>query len=276
MNEAQIRQLVQEMIDAQQDKDLYSVAKTPYHTHNGIDSPKIPNGVTTVTDGVTTVFPAGSIKFTSGATVTDAGNGEADVAISGSGGSPGGSDKQVQFNDSGTFGGDSKLTFDKTSGLVTIGGDINLSQSNPRTVKVVDSTGDGGVLAIQASNAGGANHVGGTIRPTSGNGIGTGSAGDIQLQVGNPGSTGAVEGGNIIAYAGAPNSTGKFGNVYLDGTNAIATSDTGPFVVLPHCAGTPTGVPSASFTATSASLVYDTSANKLWVYNGSWRSVTLT
>jgi len=41
----------------------------------------------TVTDGITTVFPVKEIDFTSGAVVTDLGNGTAGVAVSGSGGS---------------------------------------------------------------------------------------------------------------------------------------------------------------------------------------------
>jgi hypothetical protein len=40
-------------------------------------------------------------------------------------------------------------------------------------------------------------------------------------------------------------------------------------------AGTPSGTPSASYTG-RVPMVYDTAANKLWIYNGSWRSATLT
>lgn len=42
----------------------------------------------------------------------------------GGGGSPGGSNTQVQFNDSGSFGGNVGLTFTKASGNLTIGGQI--------------------------------------------------------------------------------------------------------------------------------------------------------
>jgi len=44
------------------------------------------------------------------------------VDQSGGGGSPGGSDTQVQFNDGGAFGGDAGLAFNKTSGSLTVGG----------------------------------------------------------------------------------------------------------------------------------------------------------
>lgn len=54
---------------------------------------------------------------------------------------------------------------------------------------------------------------------------------------------------------------------------AISTSATDGFIYAPSCAGTPSGTPTTQ-TGTVAT-VYDTSANKLWIYNGSWRSVTL-
>lgn len=52
---------------------------------------------------------------------------------------------------------------------------------------------------------------------------------------------------------------------------AIATNATGGFLYLPSCAGTPTGTPT-TFTGRNA-FVYDTSANKIWVYNAAWRGI---
>lgn len=46
------------------------------------------------------------------------------------------------------------------------------------------------------------------------------------------------------------------------------TTATSGFLVLPRMAGTPTGVPSYT-----ASACYDTSANKLWVYNAGWQAL---
>jgi len=59
------------------------------------------------------------------------------VDQTGGGGTPGGSDTQVQFNDGGSFAGDSGLTYDDTAGALTVGGKtvttnapiINLSQT---------------------------------------------------------------------------------------------------------------------------------------------------
>jgi hypothetical protein len=44
----------------------------------------------------------------------------------GVGGSPGGSDTQVQFNDGGTFGGDAGLVFNKTTNVLTVAGGVSV------------------------------------------------------------------------------------------------------------------------------------------------------
>lgn len=56
-------------------------------------------------------------------------------------------------------------------------------------------------------------------------------------------------------------------------SGALTTTATDGFVYIPTCAGAPTGVPTAQ-TGTAA-MVYDTTNNKLCVYNGAWKSVTL-
>lgn len=53
------------------------------------------------------------------------------------------------------------------------------------------------------------------------------------------------------------------------GSSVALTSTTG-FLSIPYCGGTPTGV------ATKGAMVYDTTNNKLYFYNTSWKSVTLT
>lgn len=61
---------------------------------------------------------------------------------------------------------------------------------------------------------------------------------------------------------------------YVTGNTALATDATNGFRYMPTCAGTPTGVPE-TFPGRVA-YVYDTSNEKLYVYNGGWVSVTLS
>lgn len=52
----------------------------------------------------------------------------------------------------------------------------------------------------------------------------------------------------------------------------VATTNTDSFLVIPNCAGTPTGTP----TGGTGSIVLDTSAGKLWIYyGGAWKGVLL-
>jgi len=68
--------------------------------------------------------------------------------------SPGGSTTQIQFNDAGSFGGDVDLTWNKTTNLLTVAGDVNLSDGGTytttlqtitptanRTISLPDATG---------------------------------------------------------------------------------------------------------------------------------------
>ncbi len=80
------------------------------------------------------------------------------------GGTPGGSDTQIQFNDAGVFGGDVDLTWNKTTNVMTVAGDVNLSDGGSftttlqtvtptanRTVSIPDATG---TVALVAGSSG--------------------------------------------------------------------------------------------------------------------------
>ena len=61
------------------------------------------------------------------------------------------------------------------------------------------------------------------------------------------------------------------GNVVIgNGVTALATNATAGFLHIPKCAGTPTGVP-ATLYGSSVPMVYDSTNNKIGVYNGAWK-----
>jgi hypothetical protein len=87
-----------------------------------------------------------------------------ETGAGGGGGTPGGSDTQVQFNDGGTFGGDAGLTYNKTTDELTLAGDLNLDDGGSfsttvqavtptanRTISFPDATG---TVALVAGSTG--------------------------------------------------------------------------------------------------------------------------
>ena len=115
------------------------------------------------------------------------------------GGTPGGSDTQVQFNDGGsTFGGDADFTWNKTTNVLGITGDVNLSDGGTytttlqtitptanRTVSVPDATGTVALVAgssgqLVYNNAGAQAGAPGSV---------VGATGDITLTLNGAAST---------------------------------------------------------------------------------------
>lgn len=88
----------------------------------------------------------------------------------------------------------------------------------------------------------------------------------ITLRIGGADKWHVVSAGGFVAQANLR---------FSHGTSALATTATEGFFFIQSCAGTPTGVPGSIPTGQIAAI-YDTSANKIWFYNGSWRGVAVT
>jgi hypothetical protein len=126
-----------------------------------------------------------------------------EVGAGGGGGTPGGSNTQIQFNDNSSFGGDADLVWNKTTNVLGITGDVNLS--------------DGGTYTTTLQ----------TITPTADRTISLPNAtGTVALVAGSSGqllynSAGVNAGASTLTYDGSILTTsGRFINSY----NATASS----------------------------------------------------
>lgn len=114
------------------------------------------NGAIAVPSLTATGNVSGNYIFGNGYYLTGIGNG-------GGGGNalPGGANTQIQFNDSNTFGGSANFTFNKSTNLLSISG--NVQAGNLRTAGAISASGNANVGNIGAVN--------GVFTNVSGNGF---------------------------------------------------------------------------------------------------------
>ena len=117
-------------------------------------------GQTTATGARTALLPvqtnqAGKVLATNGTDV---------FWTTGGSGTPGGSDTQIQFNDSGTFGGISALTVNKSTGALTSGSTVtatgftaNAAEGTARSLRFLTSTSNRWTLQVDSAAESGAN-----------------------------------------------------------------------------------------------------------------------
>lgn len=194
--------------------------KIPPHQHNGVDNLKISS--TNIIDGLVTKIIAGTNVTISPTT------GIGDVTVNssgGGGGSPGGIDKDVQFNDSGSFGGSQHLTFDKITNILSVQEIDSFDAADGLTLKTLDGTvGTGGGILTITTGVGDTDQNGGDFDSTLGDGNGTGFGGSYNISAGNGGDTGG--GGGFTLFAGTGGITsGDGGSINL--TSGSAGFETG-------------------------------------------------
>jgi len=196
------------------------------------------------------------------------------ISSTGGGGTPGGSNTQVQFNDGGVFGGDSAFVYDKTNNIVTVdevdvsyliskvnstltvantndGYDLNISTNN------VTGVGNAGIVSISAGKGGTTSGSGGDLLLSSGGGyfLGSGKGGSVQIfcgngfgnsdgglfyaAAGNGGGSGVGGDVQFVAGSGGGSNGGDAGNILFTAGNALGGNSNGGSVTLE--AGVKTG-----------------------------------
>lgn len=137
--------------------------------------------------------------------------------------------------------------------------------SSIRGIRLESSNGNNAQVVISGNALYGATHA----------------AGSHGIRLSNQGSSASLNcrmSGNVLSGWDTQFSTSAAsGTLNVSGDDfqtGIPLASTSGFLRLPTCAGTPTGTPAD--TSRGASAIYDTTANKLWVYNGAWKSVALT
>ena len=101
------------------------------------------NTLSTTGNVTSGLLKSGAVTYTStdgtvGQVLTTYGNGQTYFStVSGGGGSPGGSDSQIQYNNGGAFGGNVAMSFDDTTGNITLG-NIVVNTNQIETVSVAN------------------------------------------------------------------------------------------------------------------------------------------
>jgi hypothetical protein len=114
----------------------------------------------------------------------------------------------------------------------------------------------------------GADALGLPFRLSGGLGTGAGGGGPIEFYT-QP----VAASGSTVTQSVKRADIDAAGNVSV-GAAALALTATDGFLYIPTCAGAPTGVPTAKTGRTP--MIYDTTNNKFWLYNGAWRGVVVT
>jgi Chaperone of endosialidase len=180
------------------------------------------------------------------------------------------------------------LTGGALSGALTVG----LNSASAAAPLTSTLYGSGSIFGIQASGGTSAaptaigtswNYATLGFNGYNGSAFATGAA----IVAGSQGGWSATNNGAELLFFNAPvNGTGYWsdrtfgitqdGTVYVNGNGPLALSATGGFFAIPNMAGAPTGTPNytSGLKAISGTtpLVYDTTDNLLYAYNGAWRA----
>ena len=167
---------------------------------------------------------------------------------------PVGSSGQLQYNNSGAFGGAAALTYAASGNNLTVA--AQNAADVPLLIKGASSQ-SGNLLELRSSSN--------TLL------INFDSSGNLSvpgLFISSFAACGLFYDKGLSANALALPGNGTV----VVGNGAVSTTAGDGFLYIPTCAGTPTGTP-VSHTGTVA-LVFDTTGHKFWIYDGAWKGGT--
>jgi len=206
----------------------------------------------------------------------------------GGGGTPGGSDEQVQFNDAGSFGGDAGLTFNKTTNDLTVGNDITAGGDVTGANLSGTNTGDQnlfGTIAVSGQSNVVADTTSDTLTLVAGTNVTiTTDASTDSITITAAGGSGGTPGGSNtqVQFNDASSFGGDTGFTYDKTTNDLAVGNNitaGGAVTGSNLSGTNTGdqtiTLSGDVTGTGTGAITATIANDSVTY-AKMQNVTAT
>lgn len=152
----------------------------------------------------TGALEVGGSEGTSGQALTSNGAGTPPTWQTAGSGSPGGADTNIQFNNTGSFGGDADFVFNTTTKEFTLAGGVVAGPGNITLAAFDESgTGTGGNVFISAGAGGATAGDGGNFDIVAGSAATEGNGGGVTIEAGSAASAvSTTNGGNVDITAG--------------------------------------------------------------------------